>query len=805
MAGVACLAVVAVVVSLTVGGGSSRPAVPKAVLASAIGAPDPTFHGNGTVLDAASSVATGVAVVPSGLPGAGDLVVSGSNGTSFQVGRFTSAGALDSNFGGGLTHYFAGYATAVAVVPAGRPGAGDVVAAGYANGSTCGAQAPTPVVAEYLSNGGLNPSFGNGGVAALTCPPSGGKLNGVVIDPAGNIDVAGEAFGASNAPSMLAASLSPTGVQQWSLSTLAGGTSSQANAVAYSPATGDVVAAGFSAVNGVQHLTLAAVKDGTLDSSFNPSSSFVASAPPGVVTLASGSSASGVTVVPGDKLLVAGTTIGSNFLLVRYLPTGQTDSTFGSGGQVANSPNLGATDGLSAVAYQPNGNYLAAVGYVSRSTTAGLVKSMIIAQYNANTGAPNLAFGSNGATVKGFGPFDASLSAVAIQGDGKTVGAGSAPVVNAVEGMVLIRLSGPSLGVGNVAQVQVRSTSPITVNFPATINVALSTAVSASFCGSPGTIVDHQGLCGTVQVPAGVTHFNVPLTVPITTQPGNSQTATLGAEAGSGLEISSTQPVGSIIIQHLPAAQPFTGYWLVASDGGIFAFGHVGFYGSTGAVHLTQPIVGMAATPDGRGYWLVASDGGIFSFGDAHFYGSTGAVHLTQPIVGMAATPDGRGYWLVASDGGIFSFGDARFYGSTGNVRLNRPIVGMASTPDGKGYWLVASDGGIFTFGDARFEGSTGAVHLTRPIVGMATFPGAPGYWLVASDGGIFSFGASAFHGSTGGIPLTRPVVGMAATPDGKGYWLVASDGGIFAFGDAQFFGSTGGIALTKPIVGMFG
>ena len=52
---------------------------------------------------------------------------------------------------------------------------------------------------------------------------------------------------------------------------------------------------------------------------------------------------------------------------------------------------------------------------------------------------------------------------------------------------------------------------------------------------------------------------------------------------------------------------------------------------------LNQPIVGMASTPGGRGYWLVASDGGIFSFGDARFFGSTGALHLNRPIVGMAA------------------------------------------------------------------------------------------------------------------------------------------------------------------------
>ena len=43
-----------------------------------------------------------------------------------------------------------------------------------------------------------------------------------------------------------------------------------------------------------------------------------------------------------------------------------------------------------------------------------------------------------------------------------------------------------------------------------------------------------------------------------------------------------------------------------------------------GAQPLNAPIVGMATTPDGGGYWLVASDGGVFTFGDAGFYGSTG-------------------------------------------------------------------------------------------------------------------------------------------------------------------------------------
>ncbi len=224
------------------------------------------------------------------------------------------------------------------------------------------------------------------------------------------------------------------------------------------------------------------------------------------------------------------------------------------------------------------------------------------------------------------------------------------------------------------------------------------------------------------------------------------------------------------------------GYWLVASDGGIFSFGDAAFHGSMGGTHLNAPIVGMAPTPDGRGYWLVASDGGIFSFGDAVFHGSMGGTHLNAPIVGMASTPDGRGYWLVASDGGIFSFGDAVFHGSMGGTHLNAPIVGMAPTPDGRGYWLVASDGGIFSFGDAAFHGSMGGTHLNAPIVGMAPTPDGRGYWLVASDGGIFSFGDAVFHGSMGGTHLNAPIVGMAPTPDGQGYWLVASDGGIFSF-----------------------
>ncbi|MDQ3947406.1 MAG: hypothetical protein M3357_20055, partial [Actinomycetota bacterium] len=162
------------------------------------------------------------------------------------------------------------------------------------------------------------------------------------------------------------------------------------------------------------------------------------------------------------------------------------------------------------------------------------------------------------------------------------------------------------------------------------------------------------------------------------------------------------------------SAAPASGYWLVASDGGLFSFGDAGFFGSTGAVKLNKPIVGMAPTASGRGYWLVASDGGLFSFGDAGFFGSGQPSGKT--IVAMAPTVTGRGYWQAAATGEVLAFGDAAALGSG---QVNAPVVGMARTASGSGYWLVAADGGIFSFGDARFLGSTGGTRLNQPIVGL--------------------------------------------------------------------------------------
>jgi hypothetical protein len=85
----------------------------------------------------------------------------------------------------------------------------------------------------------------------------------------------------------------------------------------------------------------------------------------------------------------------------------------------------------------------------------------------------------------------------------------------------------------------------------------------------------------------------------------------------------------------------------------------------------------MASTPSGSGYWLVASDGGVFSFGSAPFVGSsggTGAVGFVAPAI----TSSGAGYWLANAAGRVDNYGDAPALGAA--PPPSKPIVGSAST-----------------------------------------------------------------------------------------------------------------------------
>jgi Domain of unknown function (DUF5122) beta-propeller len=781
------------------------------VASAAPGGLDPSFGSGGTSLYGGGNAtgATGEALVPAGDPGAGNIVVSGDQSSNgFQVTEFNSSGGVNwqsTNFAAANN---GGEAFGVAVIPPGEPNAGDIVAAGYTAPTGCA------LVEELTSSGSFNSGFGAGGAAQLcfsnpTNLPA--RFSSVAVDAAGNIVVAGQVATAANPPEMLMARFTPGGAPDISfnaagtpgyLATILPGTSvSAANGVAVAPAgssdAGLIVVSGYSQPVGQSFYAFTVValgSGGTLSGTFGSG---------GVQFIPNASTAgvgNAVMILPNGNPVVAGA-VGPNgstsLQLSQLTPNG------GTVWSDTNNPTSGASDELQAVAYQPNGNFIVAAGTATPSGTPP-TRRVIVAQYTPATGAVTPSFGSGGIVQQTYtNSVGAGASGIVAQPDGKTVVAATLPSVNSVSQIGLLRLLGPTVSIGAPPPVIVYFDGPITVFFPVFIDEPLGIPTFIGVCAAGGTV--GGGSCTTATIPAGQTSTTVPVTANVTNTAGNTQTVALTAFTGTGFVASTTSATKPVTIQHLPPPPGFSGYWFVASDGGVFAFGPVHFYGSTGGVRLAKPIVAMAATPDGRGYWLVASDGGIFAFGDAHFYGSTGSVHLAKPIVTMVSTPDGRGYWLVASDGGIFAFGDAHFYGSTGGVRLAQPIVSMATTPDGHGYWLVASDGGVFAFGDAHFHGSTGGVRLAQPIVGMAATTTGHGYWMVARDGGIFAFGDAHFHGSTGGVRLAKPIVGMNATYGGGGYYLVASDGGIFAFGNAKFYGSTGGVKLAKPIVGMAG
>ena len=84
----------------------------------------------------------------------------------------------------------------------------------------------------------------------------------------------------------------------------------------------------------------------------------------------------------------------------------------------------------------------------------------------------------------------------------------------------------------------------------------------------------------------------------------------------------------------------------------------------------------MSPTPNGRGYWLVASDGGAFAF-NAPFRGSMGGTHLNQPVNGLVALGDG--YLMGAADGGVFNFSNQPFVGSLADNPPSAPIIGIAA------------------------------------------------------------------------------------------------------------------------------
>ena len=142
--------------------------------------------------------------------------------------------------------------------------------------------------------------------------------------------------------------------------------------------------------------------NGSLDTSFNGTASVTVDPTTGA------DSANAIAVQPDGKIVVAGQT-GSNFGVMRFLPSGQLDTTFSDDGTVTTAQfPTSNTSRASAVALQPDGRIVAA---------GGAPIDLALARFNID-GAADTTFGTEG-RVKHT---DIALgSELALQPDGRIV------------------------------------------------------------------------------------------------------------------------------------------------------------------------------------------------------------------------------------------------------------------------------------------------------------------------------------------------------------------------------------------------
>ena len=317
------------------------------------------------------------------------------------------------------------------------------------------------------------------------------------------------------------------------------------------------------------------------------------------------------------------------------------------------------------------------------------------------------------------------------------------------------------------------------------------------------------------------------------------------------------------------------GYWVFNGNGRVAAFGqNAGFYGDPRASTLNHTITAMAPTPSGTGYWLLADDGFVYAYGSAKFLGTPqpgdpngfftvilpsvsesgyrvgtyqGRVHgfgdaidfgslwhvptrggkavfgytsvrpgsttvtaLGPPSMGGSAiatittvwTP-ADGYWMLSADGVVYPFGGAVNLGDAKPHLAGHQAVDLEPTPDYGGYWIVDDTGHVFGFGNAKATPGNvdaGALRAGEKVTSLSSTPTGAGYWIFTSQGRVFAKGDATHFGDMAGTALNGPVLDSIPTPTGQGYYMVGSDGGIFAFGDAAFAGSMGGKPLNAPV-----
>jgi hypothetical protein len=213
----------------------------------------------------------------------------------------------------------------------------------------------------------------------------------------------------------------------------------------------------------------------------------------------------------------------------------------------------------------------------------------------------------------------------------------------------------------------------------------------------------------------------------------------------------------------------------VASDGGVFSFGDANYYGSIPGLgiapddstlrpSLDAPIVGIVPSYDGRGYFLLANDGGVFAFGDAKFEGSCPGIGGCPGggIADVMTDSTGNGYWVVSYAGNVEAFGDAINYGGAAKYlnEVTGEVISAVSTPSGHGYWILFLNGEVYTFGDAGYFGSpSGQILFSNPASAIFATSDGGGYWVTTASGAVYAYGDAPYDGGASSLHLNEPIV----------------------------------------------
>ena len=377
---------------------------------------DPTFGEGGRVVTdlGGDDSAAGMAIQPDGrIVVVGQRVAGGGGG--FVVSRYLTDGSLDPSFGedGSVTTDIGQIDGANAVV---LQGDGRIVVAGFAQSP--GADDVDVAVARYLGGGELDASFGIGGVVTTDISGDDAALD-VALQPDGAIVVAGRAI--RRGFDFALARYLPDGTLDRSFGV--GGkvrTEFSGNEVALAVAIQDdgrIQAVGNVFNQRQSNFALARyLASGDLDPSFGDDGRVTTAFGPG------SNAATDVVLQDDGAIVVAGSVVpprrASNWALARYLPDGELDQTFGAHGRVRTS--FGPLDDFAlALVLQPDGRFVAA----GTATGVDGGPDVAVARY-LSTGALDDSFGEDGQVTTDFdGGEDYALD-VALQADGKAVAAG---------------------------------------------------------------------------------------------------------------------------------------------------------------------------------------------------------------------------------------------------------------------------------------------------------------------------------------------------------------------------------------------